>query len=157
MSNIDNITQIIQTSVSNDVNMKLGKKVDYSSLNKLIEAQLKISENNEVMKTINTQLAKLLELNKKLTILSPTLVLFYDKECKHSNNFIPTWNKIKTLLPNVRMFSLNGKNEKNNDIYDFFKIAEYPSIKLITSDGIYDYADSLTVNNIVSFVRSKTT
>lgn len=88
------------------------------------------------------------------------IYLFYSNECKHSINFIPIWETLKTLKDHTNIVEFRDI-EASNDINDEFikyNIKQMPTILIQNKDerDFTVYKGSRTLEDIVAFLKLKT-
>lgn len=76
------------------------------------------------------------------------VLLFFYKSNEHLQIIKNLKNKIKIVMVNCSK-SINKKYE------EFFKIYEYPTIKYVTKDHIYNYFGEIDEDDIIKFVNKK--
>lgn len=80
-----------------------------------------------------------------------TLLLFYSDKCPASVRFYPEWKSLKTdLKGRVNLIAINCKNKKHENVCNFFKIHEYPTLKYVTPTKIHDYFGEMEKNEIIN-------
>ncbi len=85
----------------------------------------------------------------KLDKTKNTVIFFYKPDCEPSLTFYGEWAKLKKLHnKKYNMISINCINPKYKDICNFFKIYEYPTIKLVKPNRIDDYFGSMDATSI---------
>jgi thiol-disulfide isomerase/thioredoxin len=87
------------------------------------------------------------------------LYFFYTTWCGYSKKAMPEWEKVKADLNTSPVFGKTtiepveidaDKDRKTTSLYE---VAGYPTIKLETSSGVYDFDRSVTHDNIMNFLR----
>jgi hypothetical protein len=72
---------------------------------------------------------------------------------------MPEWEKVKAELNTSAVFGkttvepVDIDAEKDPKTASLYEVAGYPTIKLETSSGIYDFDRSVTHDNIMKFLR----
>ena len=88
------------------------------------------------------------------------LYFFYTTWCGHSKKAMPEWEKIESDLRTSPVFgkttveAVSVDAEKDPKTASLYEVAGYPTIKLETSDGIYDFDQSVTHDNVMEFLRN---
>ena len=126
---------LISNTIEYDKIIELCKTIYYTNL-KIIE----ITENkiyNKIHNNIN---------------IHKILILFYVDNCNESQKFIMHWKALelygKYTENNVKMVSINCNNKKYEHICKTLNIYEYPTIKYIENNKIYNYFSPLTAQDI---------
>lgn len=88
------------------------------------------------------------------------IYLFYSKKCIHSMNFIPIWEKLKTLKDYSNLVEFRDVEETEDEDDEFIKynIKQMPTI-IIQNENERDftvYKGSRTLEDIVEFLKLKT-
>ena len=87
------------------------------------------------------------------------LYFFYTTWCGYSKKAMPEWEKVKAELSTSAVFGkttiepVDVDAEKDPKTASLYEVAGYPTIKLETSSGIYDFDRSVTHDNIMAFLR----
>jgi thiol-disulfide isomerase/thioredoxin len=88
------------------------------------------------------------------------LYFFYTTWCGHSKKAMPEWEKIESDLRTSPVFgkttveAVSVDAEKDPKTASLYEVAGYPTIKLETSSGIYDFDQSVTHDNVMEFLRN---
>jgi thiol-disulfide isomerase/thioredoxin len=88
------------------------------------------------------------------------LYFFYTTWCGHSKKAMPEWEKIESDLRTSPVFgkttveAVSVDAEKDPKTASLYEVAGYPTIKLETSDGIHDFDQSVTHDNVMEFLRN---
>ena len=88
------------------------------------------------------------------------LYFFYTTWCGHSKKAMPEWEKIESDLRTSPVFgkttveAVSVDAEKDPKTASLYEVAGYPTIKLETSDGINDFDQSVTHDNVMEFLRN---
>ena len=88
------------------------------------------------------------------------LYFFYTTWCGHSKKAMPEWEKIESDLRTSPVFgkttveAVSVDAEKDPKTASLYEVASYPTIKLETSDGIHDFDQSVTHDNVMEFLRN---
>lgn len=163
MDKITVITNIIRSSLLFDCDIQNNKYDMLNTYNEKIanllidlhlspieEEMLKLCEyihniNNNIIDKISHRKISKLDTKKN------TFIFFYKENCKYSMLFIPEWKKMKNLLDNkFNMVSINCDKIKYKNICNFFRVYEYPTIKLVTSHKIIDYFGEMNCDSIIN-------
>ena len=87
------------------------------------------------------------------------LYFFYTTWCGYSKKAMPEWEKVKAELNTSSVFGkttvepVDIDAEKDPKTSSLYEVAGYPTIKLETSSGVYDFDRSVTHDNIMNFLR----
>jgi len=82
--------------------------------------------------------------------------LFWAEWCGHSNNFMPTWNKLKETKMdsiNVEFNDIKDDNEEFEDYTNKFKITGFPTLVILNNDNYEIYNGERTVESIMNFIN----
>ena len=82
--------------------------------------------------------------------------LFWAEWCGHSNNFIPTWNKLKETKMdsiNVEFIDIKDDNEEFEDYTNKFKITGFPTLVILNNNDYEIYNGERTVDSITKFIN----
>jgi len=88
------------------------------------------------------------------------LYFFYTTWCGYSKKAMPEWEKVKADLNTSPVFgkttveAIDVDAEKDPKTSSLYEVAGYPSIKLETSSGLYDFDRSVTRDNVMEFLRN---
>ena len=88
------------------------------------------------------------------------LYFFYTTWCGHSKKAMPEWEKVKADLRTSPVFGkttvepVDVDAEKDPKTASLYEVAGYPTIKLETSNGIYDFDRSVSHDNVMDFLRN---
>lgn len=88
------------------------------------------------------------------------LYFFYTTWCGHSKKAMPEWEKLKADLRTSPVFgkttveTVDVDAETDSKTASLYEVAGYPTIKLETSNGIYDFDRTVTHDNVMEFLRS---
>jgi thiol-disulfide isomerase/thioredoxin len=88
------------------------------------------------------------------------LYFFYTTWCGYSKKAMPEWEKIESDLRTSPVFgkttveAVSVDAEKDPKTASLYEVAGYPTIKLETSDGIHDFDQSVTHDNVMEFLRN---
>ena len=84
------------------------------------------------------------------------LVYFYAEWCGFCKRFKPVWDELK----NKTLTDKNGKSVKlvdfesaNKEMMEKYNIEGYPTLKLISKEGVVDYNEERVMENISSWVK----
>ena len=87
------------------------------------------------------------------------LYFFYTTWCGHSKKAMPEWDKIKTALESKPKFRstvvepVQVDGDKDPKTTSLYEVNGYPTIKLETSTGVYDFDRMVTADNVLNFLR----
>jgi thiol-disulfide isomerase/thioredoxin len=87
------------------------------------------------------------------------LYLFYTTWCGHSKKAMPEWEKVKSALGSKVKFGstvvepVEVDGDKDPKTTSLYEVNGYPTIKLETSVGVYDFNGVVTADNILNFLR----
>jgi thiol-disulfide isomerase/thioredoxin len=87
------------------------------------------------------------------------LYFFYTTWCGYSKKAMPEWEKVKADLNTSPVFGkttiepVDIDADKDRKTASLYEVAGYPTIKLETSSGVYDFDRSVTHDNIMNFLR----
>lgn len=87
------------------------------------------------------------------------LYFFYTTWCGYSKKAMPEWEKVKADLKTSAVFGkttvepVDIDAEKDAKTASLYEVAGYPTIKLETSSGVYDFDRTVTHDNIMTFLR----
>lgn len=87
------------------------------------------------------------------------LYFFHTTWCGHSKKAMPEWEKVKAELSTSPVFgkttveAIEVDAEKDAKTASLYEVAGYPTIKLETSSGVYDFDRTVTHDNIIDFIR----
>ena len=90
---------------------------------------------------------------------SARLYFFYTTWCGHSKKAMPEWEKIEADLKTSPVFGKTTVEavavdaEKDPKTASLYEVAGYPTIKLETSDGLYDFDEAVTHDRVMEFLR----
>jgi len=170
MDKITLIVNIVRSSILFDNEFQKGNYLNLRDHNDMIKSYIKnlntysSNSNDDKILELCTSLYdlnfRILELTQgtykskeklKLNKDKNTIILFYKPDCIASINFIPDWNKLKAVHNNkYNMVAINCSNPKYEDVCNFFKIYEYPTIKLIKPQQINDYFGKMDATSITN-------
>lgn len=87
------------------------------------------------------------------------LYFFYTTWCGYSKKAMPVWESVKTELEssptfgNTRVEAVSIDAEQDPKTASMYEVNAYPTIKLETSHGLYDFNQSITRDNLLRFLR----
>lgn len=87
------------------------------------------------------------------------LYFFYTTWCGHSKKAMPEWEKVKSALGSKAKFGstvvepVEVDGDKDPKTTSLYEVNGYPTIKLETSVGVYDFNGVVTADNILNFLR----
>ena len=88
------------------------------------------------------------------------LYFFYTTWCGYSKKAMPEWEKLKADLRTSPVFgkttveAVGIDAEEDPKTASLYEVAGYPTIKLETSSGIYDFDRAVTYDNVMEFLRT---
>jgi thiol-disulfide isomerase/thioredoxin len=88
------------------------------------------------------------------------LYFFYTTWCGHSKKAMPEWEKVKAALNTSPMFGkttvepVDVDADKDSKTASLYEVAGYPTIKLETASGIYEFNRAVTHDNVLEFLRN---
>lgn len=85
--------------------------------------------------------------------------LFWAEWCGHSNNFMPTWNKLKETKMdsiNVEFIDIKDDNEEFEDYTNKFEITGFPTLVILNKNDYEIYNGERTVESITEFINKFT-
>ena len=87
------------------------------------------------------------------------LYFFYTDWCGYSKKAMPEWSKVESDLKTSSVFGKTTVEpvqidaDKDRKTASLYEVAGYPTIKLETSSGVYDFDRAVTHDNIMDFLR----
>ena len=90
---------------------------------------------------------------------SARLYFFYTDWCGYSKKAMPEWDKVEADLKTSPVFGkttvepVRVDADEDRKTASLYEVAGYPTIKLETSSGVYDFDRSVTHDNIMNFLR----
>uniref|UniRef100_A0A6C0AKT2 Thioredoxin domain-containing protein n=1 Tax=viral metagenome TaxID=1070528 RepID=A0A6C0AKT2_9ZZZZ len=87
------------------------------------------------------------------------LYFFYTTWCGHSKKAMPEWEKVKAALASNPKFGsttvepVEVDGDKDRKTTSLYEVNGYPTIKLETSSGVYDFDRMVTADNVLAFLR----
>lgn len=84
------------------------------------------------------------------------LYFFYTEWCGFSQKAMPEWKKLadNTTYGNTNVELVQVNCEEDKSTCTLYEVNAYPTIKLETSTGLYDYTGPARHDNLVAFLRS---
>lgn len=88
------------------------------------------------------------------------LYFFYTTWCGHSKKAMPEWEKVKAALNTSPMFGkttvepVDVDADKDSKTASLYEVVGYPTIKLETASGIYEFNRAVTHDNVLEFLRN---
>lgn len=161
MDKITLIVNIVKSSILFDNDFKKGKYPNLQEYNNMIQTYL---DNLKTLSTdarlvqlcsslhnINSHILKSMSKKTKLDKTKNTVIFFYKPDCEPSLIFANEWVKLREQHnKKYNMIAINCDNPKYTDICNFFKIYEYPTIKLVKPYSIDDYFGSMDAVSITN-------
>jgi thiol-disulfide isomerase/thioredoxin len=96
---------------------------------------------------------------REVKLNTARMYFFYTTWCGYSKKAMPEWEKVKTDLRTSSVFgtttveAVDVDAEKDPKTASLYEVAGYPTIKLETASGIYDFDRSVTHDNVMDFLR----
>jgi thiol-disulfide isomerase/thioredoxin len=90
---------------------------------------------------------------------SARLYFFFTEWCGHSKRAMPEWQKIEASLASSPTFgrtkveAIGVDADKDPKTSSLYEINGYPTLKLETVNGIYDFNQAITEENVLTFLR----
>lgn len=84
------------------------------------------------------------------------LYFFHTDWCGHCQKAMPEWEKLEagqTTFGNTTVSFIRVNAEKDRATTDLYQVDAYPTIKLETSTGLYDYNQTPTADGLTYFLR----
>ena len=87
------------------------------------------------------------------------IYLFYTNWCGHSQAAIPEWEKLEKIIYDANTFggtqvkAVRVDCDEDRDTAELYEVDAYPTIKLETSQGIYEYNKKPTQEGLLQFLR----
>lgn len=88
------------------------------------------------------------------------LYFFYTDWCGHSQKAMPAWDELEQVIYDANTFGdtkvkpIRVNCEQDRDTAELYEVDAYPTIKLETSQGIYDYTKKPSKDGLLQFLRS---
>jgi len=87
-----------------------------------------------------------------------TLYYFYTTWCPHCKTANPYWESLQTdtngIINGVQVIFKSVDCDKDTEMAEKFKIINYPTIKLIYNNTIYNYDAKPDTNTLIKFLKS---
>lgn len=89
-----------------------------------------------------------------------TLYFFYTDWCGWSRKAMPEWDSLESSLASASTFGTTTVKptrvnaEEDRTTADLYEVESYPTIKLETSEGLYDFKGIPTREKLLQFLRS---
>ena len=80
------------------------------------------------------------------------VTLFYADWCGHCNTFKPEWQKLKKIFLKNNIDFAEYEDSKNADVINSNEIDGFPTIKIETNEGIYEYNGRRDAESILNTV-----
>ena len=87
------------------------------------------------------------------------LYFFYTNWCGHSKRAMPEWESLEDVIHDANTFGETKVKpvridcENDRSTAELYEVDAYPTIKLETSQGIYDYNKKPTKEGLLQFLR----
>ena len=89
-----------------------------------------------------------------------TFLYFYMPNCPHCENFVQTWNDIKSdkTYKNVNFIKLNinekgKKGDKIRELMELYNVDSFPTLILLNNNKVQHYPGSRTLHGIRNFIN----
>jgi len=87
------------------------------------------------------------------------LYFFYTNWCGHSQKAMPEWEQLENVIYDANTFGdvkvkpIRVDCEEDRETAELYEVDAYPTIKLETSQGIYEYNKRPTKDGLLRFLR----
>lgn len=85
--------------------------------------------------------------------MSTKVVLYYSDNCKYCKQFEPTWEALKSTFESNNI-SYEQHEAKEKELMQSKSISGFPTIRIETRDGEYEYAGPRNPEEIISHVMT---
>ena len=116
---------------------------------------------NYVKKMLDTKYVENKEFTDRDTKKQIDFYYFYTNWCPHCKKSRPEWNSFKEKIGDrkinnytVKFFEVDC--DKDSKVADKYKVEEYPTIKAISKDGVFDYDANVDSKTLIDFIESIT-
>jgi len=96
---------------------------------------------------------------REVKVNTARLYFFYTTWCGYSKKAMPVWEEVSAKLKSSPVFGKTtveavGVNaEEDRKTASLYEVNAYPTIKLETSTGVYDFDRNITSENLMAFLR----
>ena len=114
-----------------------------------------------VKNLLDTKYVENQEFTDRNTKKQVDLYFFYTNWCPHCKSSKPEWAKFQEKvgerkINNHRVKFFEVDCDKDSKVADKYKVDEYPTIKAISKDGVFDYNAKVNSNTLMDFLESIT-
>lgn len=86
------------------------------------------------------------------TYTEPYLILYYSSWCRYSKEFLPVWNQLKNMIPEINCIEIKVDDRSE---WATYKLETVPTIDLFKNNKLYRYgSDNRAIPNLITFVQS---
>ena len=117
--------------------------------------------NNYVKKMLDTKYVENKEFTDRDTKKQIDFYYFYTNWCPHCKKSRSEWNSFKEKIGDrkinnytVKFFEVDC--DKDSKVADKYNVEEYPTIKAISKDGVFDYDAKVDSKTLIDFIESIT-
>lgn len=143
---IKSIVQALKKNSITDVNEFKSQLQNLMILN-----QINKSEENDQLLKLFTKLYYL-ETND---VDNKLILFFYQPNCVSSSNFVHEWNKLLKQFNNLyKMIAINCSDSKNLKLCSKLNVYQYPTIKFVRNNDVFDYFGELNAEDITKTLNS---
>ena len=116
---------------------------------------------NYVKKMLDTKYVENKEFTDRNTKKQIDIYFFYTNWCPHCKKSTPEWNTFKEKIGDRKINNYSVKFfevdcDKDSKVADKYKVEEYPTIKAISRDGVFDYDANVDSKTLTDFIESIT-
>ena len=96
----------------------------------------------------------------KINHQEANIYFFYTNWCGHSQAAMPEWEQFEKVIYDANSFggtkikAIRVDCEAQRDKAELYEVDAYPTIKLETEQGIYDFNKKPTKDNLLQFIRT---
>ena len=96
---------------------------------------------------------------REVPVNNARLYFFYTEWCGFSQKAQPEWKKVEEQVSKTPYFGRTKVTlvpidaEKDRKTAELYEVNAYPTFKLETHDGLYEYTKSATATNLIGFLR----